>query len=191
MNRLYHGELHDLNFRGEAFPSGQNYWPDSVSEMVQDQRTQSGKVWIAFEEIGAISIWMSWYPWRLRNVRIGPDRRRYLYWFLNARAMVPSIGMLMIVNISLPSVGDMSLNANIAAGLHLVGAVLLFFGESFFELFTLYYGKAVPMKRNGDYAGSSAFLVLRRLFVSFLLMCSSALETWLVFVASMSGASLQ
>eukprot|EP00443_Scrippsiella_acuminata_P022641 CAMPEP_0115266066 /NCGR_PEP_ID=MMETSP0270-20121206/51273_1 /TAXON_ID=71861 /ORGANISM="Scrippsiella trochoidea, Strain CCMP3099" /LENGTH=438 /DNA_ID=CAMNT_0002682145 /DNA_START=85 /DNA_END=1401 /DNA_ORIENTATION=+ len=137
--RTWFSNFHEENFQGLPFPSGNPYWPGSVSEMVNNPLTPHGKVWFAFETIAALAIWNSWYPWELRNVYVGGGVKLLgcCLPFLHARTMVPPIGLLMLVMIPIGSPGQIDFTTDVASWIHLIGAVLMIGGHGLFEFYTL------------------------------------------------------
>ncbi|CAE8681704.1 unnamed protein product [Polarella glacialis] len=153
MWRTYAGFDHEMNLEGLPFPSGQSYWPGSVSEMVNDPRTPSGKCWKCFQLIAAISLWLSWYPWELRNVYVGGGVKlcsschlRHAMPFLHARTFIPPIGMLMVVLIPIASPAYEDFEDTFASYIHLSGAVLMLGGHGVFEFYTLAYAEFVHIE---------------------------------------------
>jgi len=145
MYHTYAASSHDLNLHGEPFPSGESYWPQSVSEMVQDPRTPTGKVWMCFQVIAAISIWLSWYPWELRNVYVGGEVK--LLWcvpFLHLRTFVPPVGMLMVVFVPLSLQSDFG--NTFATAIHLIGAGVMLGGYGLCEAYTLAFAEYVKIQ---------------------------------------------
>lgn len=147
--RAYFAEFGDRNLLGDPFPSGRAYWPGSVSEMVNDPRTPTGKCWYAFETIAALAIWGSWYPWELRNVYVGGGVK--FCWccvpFLTVRTFVPPIGLLILVMISVSSPSRDDFSDSLASYLHLVGAGIMLGGHGIFEFYTLGFSHVVKMAR--------------------------------------------
>lgn len=128
----------------ETFPSGNGYFPATVSEMVHDPKDPAGKCFFAFEFIGAFFIFMSWYPWELRNVYvgdsvtvIGSNGRLSLSMF---RQFVPPIGMMLVATVTSTPFAQATKLDYICIAIHLTGAVLLFAGYCFVEVYTIGWG---------------------------------------------------
>lgn len=134
-----------LNLDGHPFPSGEAYWPSSVSEMVNDPTNPSGKCWMCFELLAALCIWLSWYPWELRNVYVGGDLKFFGVPFLHWRAFVPPFGLLMVVLIPLSTRDDFA--NSLASAIHLIGAVMMLGGHGLFEVYTLACAEFVRIGR--------------------------------------------
>lgn len=134
-----------LNLEGHPFPSGEAYWPSSVSEMVNDPTNPSGKCWMCFEVLAALSIWLSSYPWELRNVYVGGHLKFFGIPFLHWRAFVPPVGLLMVVLIPLSTRDDFA--NSLATTIHLIGAVMMLGGHGLFEVYTLARAEFVRIGR--------------------------------------------
>jgi len=90
----YAGEA-QLNFMGKPFPSGHNYFPSHIAELLQDSTTARCKIFFALAFVSGICLLTSWYPWRLRNVDVGDDAVCccYMPW-LSLRQFAPSISLI-------------------------------------------------------------------------------------------------
>jgi len=137
---------HQLNFVGIPFPSGQDFWPGSVSEMVHDPNHPTGELWRCFEMISAFSIWLSWYPWELRNVYTGGKVQWCWVPFLHLRTFMVPIGMLLVVFVPLPQSSDFG--DTFSSAIHYAGASTCLGGYAVFELYTLLFAEFVLMQRN-------------------------------------------
>lgn len=133
----------------EIFPSGNGYFPATVSEMVHDPKDPAGKCFFAFEFIGAFLIFMSWYPWELRNVYIGDNQavpcsgnQLSLSMF---RQFVPTIGMMLVATVTSTPFAQATKLDYICIVIHLTGAVMLFGGYCCVEVFAIGYG---PIPQN-------------------------------------------
>jgi hypothetical protein len=135
------------NFHGDTFPSGHNYWPQTVSMMVRDPSTPSGKCFFAFESIAAICILVSWYPWQLRNVYVGDDVSWCGVRVLNMRTLLPPIGMILVSHIQVLPMAQRGFRDHVSGAIHGIGAVMMIGGYSIFELQCLLSKKA-PMRGN-------------------------------------------
>jgi len=102
-----------LNFLGDPFPSGYDYRPSTVSEimMVGDNQKDlpQGKTFSAFETIGGICLLASRYPSQLRNVYDAESPKFCIYrgatWQL-LREAVPPVCMLLFAWIKVLPVAD-------------------------------------------------------------------------------------
>lgn len=146
------------NYRGEPMPSGINYFPLTVSEMIRDPSTVETKCFFAFCIAGAICILVSSYPWRLKNTYIGDDaglpinpkdiiltcmgcsvddkvvRVPYLFF----RQFLPPIGMMLVICITVTS-GERNFVEKVGAIVHTVGAVMMIGGYIAFEIHALWF----------------------------------------------------
>lgn len=138
------------NFRGDGFPSGHNYHPLTVSEMVHDIESSEGKVFFACCMSGAICILISAYPLSLRNVYIGDELGFRIRWcgkplrvsLIQMRQFLPPLGMMLVCCITV-TMGPRDFAATCAAGLHTVGAVMMIGGYIFFEIHALWFSPLV------------------------------------------------
>jgi len=145
------GTLHDgRNFLGDRFPSGHNYHPLTVSEMVHDFQSAEGKVFFACCFSGALCILVSAYPFSLRNVYIG-DQLGFIVPFcgkstsvsvLHLRQFFPPIGMMLVCCITVTT-GPRDFAARCAATVHTVGACMMIAGYIFFEIHALWFSPLV------------------------------------------------
>lgn len=126
------------------------YFPATVSEMVSDTRSPSGKCFFAFVLIGAICMLTSWYPWQLRNCYIGDEVILGRGWFgknivgrdvgikvLMMRAILPPVGIMMVACIPAPPAANREFTDMVACTLHTLGATVSIGGYAFIELYTL------------------------------------------------------
>lgn len=130
------------NYEGKVYDSGWGYFPSTVSEMVYDPREPAGKCFFAFELLASLMIFMSWYPWELRNVYVGDD------------SLVPFLGCSWMMMRQYSSAPGMSLLAIVTTtpfakaevldffciSIHLGGAVMMFGGYILAEGYTLSWG---------------------------------------------------
>mmetsp|Transcript_79286 Transcript_79286/g.208244 ORF Transcript_79286/g.208244 Transcript_79286/m.208244 type:complete len:356 (+) Transcript_79286:85-1152(+) len=122
------GDRYDCN--GKPFPSGRGYFPATVSEMVHDPTDPAGKVFFCFEFVGALLIFMSWYPTRLRNVYVGDDIKIPcigMSW-VTFRQFVPAPGMMMLSVITTVPFPTAHVGDYFCISLHLLGAFMMFVG---------------------------------------------------------------
>eukprot|EP00929_Paragymnodinium_shiwhaense_P118669 TRINITY_DN90581_c0_g1_i1.p1 TRINITY_DN90581_c0_g1~~TRINITY_DN90581_c0_g1_i1.p1 ORF type:complete len:356 (+),score=67.63 TRINITY_DN90581_c0_g1_i1:71-1138(+) len=131
----------ELNYLGEPMPSGRNFWPPSVSMMVRDPASPSGKCFFAFQTVAAICIMMSWYPWQLRNVYVGTRATMFGVNLLNLRTLLPPIGMMLVTHIQVIPPAQRGFRDQVAVGLHSLGAIMMIGGFGLFELHSLLSGK--------------------------------------------------
>jgi len=125
-----------------TYPSGNGYWPSTVSEMVHNTQSPAGKVFTTFGMIAGASIFVSMYPTHLRNVYTFEERVPVIgiYW-TSFRQVVPAMGIWLLVgvntypmNVATESKGYTKM---FCVALHLVGAGMLFVGYMFAELHNL------------------------------------------------------
>lgn len=115
------------NVYGEPFPR-HNYFPQTVSEMVHDPTTPSGKCFFAFMMSGALCMLMSWYPMELRNVYVGDDR---MFCGLGGptciamRNILPPLGMFMVACIPTTPAMQAGFRDQVTVQVHTLGAVLM------------------------------------------------------------------
>eukprot|EP00927_Polykrikos_kofoidii_P063329 TRINITY_DN58133_c0_g1_i1.p1 TRINITY_DN58133_c0_g1~~TRINITY_DN58133_c0_g1_i1.p1 ORF type:complete len:344 (-),score=39.91 TRINITY_DN58133_c0_g1_i1:99-1130(-) len=133
-----------LDLKGDPFPSGCNFHPMTVSEMVCNPSSDEGKVWFAFCMIGAICILCSAYPWALQNVYIGthltlPGTSVPVIFL---RQFLPPIGMMLVCCITVTQ-GQRNFTQRIAADIHTFGAVLMIAGYIGFEVHALWFSEIV------------------------------------------------
>jgi len=136
----------ELNYLGEPFASGHNYFPQTVSEMVFDPKSPSGKCFFAFCLIGAICILASWYPWELKNVWVGddplfpeifPGRIHRLPTWPNLRQFLPPIGMMLVACIPTTKAANETALDRVTVLIHTAGAVGMLLGYCVVEIVTL------------------------------------------------------
>jgi len=131
-----------IDYEGKGYPSGWGYFPSTVSEMVYNPLEPAGKCFFAFELLASLMIFMSWYPWELRNVYVGDD------------SLVPFLGCSWMMMRQYSSAPGMSLLAIVTTtpfaqatvldlfciSIHLGGAVMMFGGYILAEGYTLSWG---------------------------------------------------
>lgn len=140
-------EASHRNFRAQ--PIG-TYFPATVSEMVYNSSSGSGKCFFAFVLIGGICMLMSWYPWALRNVYIGDDALLLNGWIGNdisgnprgikvlmLRQFLPPLGIMMVACIPAPPAANRLFTDVVSSTVHTIGAVMAIGGYAFIELATL------------------------------------------------------
>jgi len=137
----------------DTFESGNGFFPPTVSEMVHDPGSAAGKCFFAFELIGAICIFLSWYPFELRNVYIGDDLKTPfgLSW-VTGRQYMPPIGMMIVACVPTTPAAQADLADQVTVGVHCLGAGMMFIGYIFLEGRTLAWGiwkdSNVPLRIN-------------------------------------------
>eukprot|EP00931_Biecheleriopsis_adriatica_P068871 TRINITY_DN42767_c0_g1_i1.p1 TRINITY_DN42767_c0_g1~~TRINITY_DN42767_c0_g1_i1.p1 ORF type:complete len:352 (-),score=45.15 TRINITY_DN42767_c0_g1_i1:34-1056(-) len=128
-----------LNMYGDRFPSGVPYMPFSVSEMIWDRQNSQGEIFMGFAVIAAFCQLMSWYTYFLSNVMVPrasaiPCFPRIPLSMNTARAVIPPIGMLLVVfcNVRAPNY-DTSLIGRVMI-IHNGGATGMLVSYFYFEL---------------------------------------------------------
>jgi len=125
------------------FPSGWGYFPATVSEMVHDPEDPAGKCFAAFASIGAMFIFLSWYPWRLRNVYMGDSNTIWcsenLSWMM-FRQFIPPTGMMLVAGVTTTPFAQASMLDDICLGIHLTGALMFFAGFCTVEAVSVGWG---------------------------------------------------
>mmetsp|Transcript_25629 Transcript_25629/g.73143 ORF Transcript_25629/g.73143 Transcript_25629/m.73143 type:complete len:316 (-) Transcript_25629:149-1096(-) len=124
-----------------VFASGNGPFPPTVSEMVHDPRSPAGKCFFAFELIGSICIFLSWYPFELRNVYIGDDLKTPfgLSW-VTCRQFLPPIGMMLVACVPTTPAAQADLADQVTVLVHCMGAMMMFIGYIFLEGRALAWG---------------------------------------------------
>jgi len=148
-----------LNMEGERFPSGNPYWPPSVSNMVNDIESPQGKVWLCFMVTSAFLTMLSQYPFTFPNVYIGNDvpllpfvARVFPSCFPNgfismmsARTYLPQIGMLMVALVRTTPRNVWRPAQNATTVFHTGGALLWIGVALYTEVYTLAVSKVVAV----------------------------------------------
>jgi len=121
-----------------TYKSGNGYFPPTVSEMVHDPKDAAGKAFFAFEFIGAIFIFLSWYPWSLRNVFLGDDDIACfgVSWVM-VRQFVPAPGMMLVATVTTTPIPQATIRDWFTISIHLTGAMMMFVGYVIIEGKTL------------------------------------------------------
>lgn len=113
------------------YPSGNGYWPETVSESVSDRDSAAGKIFFTFCLISGVTLFVSWYPYALRNVYVGPEMLpgKVMYWN-TLRQYCPTMGLFMLIGVSVyPSQVALETNGGTLCSLiHLTGAFMMFVG---------------------------------------------------------------
>lgn len=138
-----------MDYEEHVFPSGRGYFPPTVSEMVHDPRDPAGKAFFAFELLGALFIFISWYPWELANVYIGDDDEAFwgISWVM-LRQFIPAPGMMLVACVTTTPIAQATLLDWFTITIHLTGAMMMFAGYFFIEGKTLGWGCFTPPKGN-------------------------------------------
>lgn len=151
-----------LNFIGEPYPSGQVYFPATISEMVCDPKSASGKCFLAFMSIAAFSLMFSSYASKLKSVSVGSTRccgRKNCCLVDHARNILPSVGILLVAYIYMTP-ANMTPADSIALWIHTAGAVMFIGGYGLMEAYCLYLSQKglVPITP-GAFKVRLAFLI--------------------------------
>jgi hypothetical protein len=120
------------------FPSGNGYFPSTVSEMVSNPKDPAGKAFFGFEFTGALFIFLSWYPWELRNVYIGDDDTPCcgVSWIM-FRQFIPAPGMMLVATVTTTPMQTATIRDQFTIFIHLCGAMMMFVGYFCCEAKTL------------------------------------------------------
>lgn len=161
-----------------TFESGNGYFPSTVSEMVYDPRQPAGKCFFSFEFVGALLIFQSWYPWRLRNVYLGDSFvvqcLPQISWMM-FRQFVPSLGMILVATVTTVPFKTADALDYICIAIHLTAAVMLFAGYVLVEAITIGWGpfrhcrQEVTLKTIGTWSHSKERtheLAIRKMFTT-------------------------
>lgn len=122
---------------GIPYPSGNGYWPSTVSEMVHDWNSPQGRI---FFGLCLISVWLifnSWYPFELRNVFTGNEQMGRLFcsiYWITFRQAVPVMGLLLLICVSTVPADVADITDEFSVAVHLLGAFLMFIGYIVAEL---------------------------------------------------------
>lgn len=130
------------------FPSGNPHFPLTVSEMVHDPRTPTGKVFLGFELVAAILLLSSWYPYQLSNVYIGErhglfselSRKCGCVSWATLRQFLPCLGLALVALVSTtPTYERKDSNVSfISCQIHILAATALFGGYILVEMHCLF-----------------------------------------------------
>jgi len=121
--------LHNHNKLGIPFKSGNGHFPATVSEGVSDAMSPAGKIFFAFGLVAGFCIFLSWYPYMLRNVYTGNEEvyGTSVYW-ISVRQFVPPVGLLVLICVqTVPASRLVDVEA-FSVIIHLVGAGMMFVG---------------------------------------------------------------
>jgi hypothetical protein len=59
------------NFLGDPFPSGHNYFPQHIGDLLRSEGSARGTIFFALTFTAGSALLASWYPYRLRNCDVG------------------------------------------------------------------------------------------------------------------------
>lgn len=142
-NPAFYVKEETLNFIGEPYPSGQVYFAATISEMVCDPSSASGKCFLAFMSIAAFSLMFSTYASKLKSVSVGSTRcccYKNCCLVDHARNVLPSIGILLVAYIYIKPANYTPAD-NIALAIHTIGANTFIGGYGVLEAYCLYQAK--------------------------------------------------
>jgi hypothetical protein len=154
----------------QQFPSGWGYFPATVSEMVHDPNDPAGMCFFAFEFIGALLIFSSWYTFELQNVYVGnsdlvPLIRlvpcTQISWSM-FRQFVPSLGMMLVATVTSAPFAQASALDRVCISIHLTAAVMLFAGYAVCEAWNIGFcnkGSSIPTLKKAE-------VIVRKLFLA-------------------------
>eukprot|EP00928_Gymnodinium_smaydae_P078728 TRINITY_DN62816_c0_g1_i1.p1 TRINITY_DN62816_c0_g1~~TRINITY_DN62816_c0_g1_i1.p1 ORF type:complete len:365 (-),score=93.61 TRINITY_DN62816_c0_g1_i1:108-1136(-) len=131
---------------GQQYPSGNDYMPQSVSEMVHNPASAVGKIFFGFMMIGAICMLVSWYPQELTNVYVGDDTK-CLRWcgpsIVVMRNFLPPVGMMLVACITAVPAPQANYTDIVSTNIHTFGAIIMIAGYAGFEIHALWPGQKV------------------------------------------------
>eukprot|EP00929_Paragymnodinium_shiwhaense_P049162 TRINITY_DN24814_c0_g1_i1.p1 TRINITY_DN24814_c0_g1~~TRINITY_DN24814_c0_g1_i1.p1 ORF type:complete len:430 (+),score=45.87 TRINITY_DN24814_c0_g1_i1:70-1359(+) len=129
----------EKNAFGEDFPSGHQYHPLTVSDMVADPSSPEGKCFFAFCLAGSMCLLISGYPWKLKSVYVGDDIRLCFrdVTYVNLRTFWPPVGMLLVCCCTVTR-GPRDDSEKLAVWVHTIGAVMMLGGYMVFECHSLW-----------------------------------------------------
>lgn len=142
-NPVFYVKEETLNYIGEPYPSGEVYFAATISEMVCDPRSASGKCFLAFMSIAAFSLMFSSYATKLKSVSVGSTRcclYKNCCLVDHARNILPSIGILLVAYIYIKPANYTPAD-NIALMIHTFGANMFIGGYGLLEAYCLYQAK--------------------------------------------------
>lgn len=85
------------NFLGEPFPSGHNYFPQHIGDLMKNDWTARSEIFIALCFLAGLCLLLSWYPWRLKNTDVGDECVLcFSIPWLSFRHLVPSISLIFL-----------------------------------------------------------------------------------------------
>lgn len=117
-------------FDGRPCPSGWNYMPETVSEMVSQPGEPEGVLFQAFAVIGSLCILISRYPWELRNVNTAQTAACSL---AGVRTFIIPVGMILVAWVPVIPQARRTLKDKVAADIHSFGAVCFIIGYMLVE----------------------------------------------------------
>lgn len=110
------------------YDSGYGYFPPTVSEMVHDPTEPQGKCFFAFEFIGAVFIFLSWYPMELQNVYVGDDHTFLGVSIPVIRQYLPAPGLMLVATVTTTPLAQAGTLDFFCIGIHFCGAMMMFVG---------------------------------------------------------------
>eukprot|EP00928_Gymnodinium_smaydae_P063635 TRINITY_DN47155_c0_g1_i1.p1 TRINITY_DN47155_c0_g1~~TRINITY_DN47155_c0_g1_i1.p1 ORF type:complete len:351 (-),score=70.58 TRINITY_DN47155_c0_g1_i1:260-1312(-) len=131
-----------LNAIGKPFPSGRMYFPATISEMVSNPASPSGKCFLAFMTIASFALIFSKYATNLRSVSTKGKRCCRCFFtrgFVidHVRVLLPSCGVLLVAYIYVVPANRTEAD-DIALWIHTIGAVAFIGGYGALEAYVLY-----------------------------------------------------
>jgi hypothetical protein len=154
----------------QQFPSGWGYFPATVSEMVHDPNDPAGKCFFAFEFIGALLIFKSWYTFGLQNVYVGDSDLiplirlvpcTQISWSM-FRQFVPPLGMMLVATVTTTPFAQASALDLVCISIHLTAAVMLFAGYAVCEAWNIgfgFKGSSIPTVKEAE-------VIVRKIFLA-------------------------
>jgi len=151
------------------------YFPATVSELVCRPEEPTGKVFFFFEFVGAVLIFISFYPTSLRNVYIGDDNVACcgISW-VSLRQYVPAPGMMMLSAIPTVPAAQADALDYFCIALHLFGALLMFVGYFIVEAVAVGWGpfkNVISEDRKHYEAPKLRKTLLTGIIVSYVVFC--------------------
>jgi hypothetical protein len=119
---------------GKPYPSGIGNFPATVSEGVSKSESAQGRLFFAFGLIAGICIFLSWYPFSLRNVYTGNEDVCGCGYWIGLRQFVPPIGLLILICVPTVPAYRASGIDYFSILFHLIGAGMMFVGYLLCEL---------------------------------------------------------
>mmetsp|Transcript_119435 Transcript_119435/g.207378 ORF Transcript_119435/g.207378 Transcript_119435/m.207378 type:complete len:364 (-) Transcript_119435:166-1257(-) len=134
---------------GIKYPSGNPHFPLTVSEMVHDPASPTGKAFLGFELTAAVLLLTSWYPYMLCNVYVGERHALFsgsdhcccgcISWS-TLRQFLPALGLAIVALVTTtPTFSKKSSNVSfITCQIHILAATALFGGYILCEMQCLF-----------------------------------------------------